>query len=251
MAIYVTADLHGLEPEKLEALLQKAGFTEADWLFILGDVIDRQNDGGVKMLQWLLVQPNVQLILGNHEAMLLSCEFVFDEVTEGSIDSLSEEKIELLQIYLQNGGGVTLKALRDLNRKDRETLLEILDYLRECPLYDTVSAGERDFVLVHGGLGNFSPTKRLSAYTAKELIWCRPRLADEYFENVITVFGHTPTENYGEQFKGKILRTPTWINVDVGIPWGNPPALLRLDDLTEFYLSSEGARKGAERKYDA
>jgi serine/threonine protein phosphatase 1 len=133
MAIYVTSDLHGLAPETLEQLLAKAGFTDADWLYILGDVIDRQNDGGVEMLKWLLFQPNVQLILGNHEAMLLSCDFVFDEITEDSIRTFSKEKMELLQNYMANGGDVTLKALRELNRTDRETLLEILDYLRDCP----------------------------------------------------------------------------------------------------------------------
>ena len=44
--IYVTSDLHGLEITKLNALLKKACFNENDRLFVLGDVIDRQNDGG-------------------------------------------------------------------------------------------------------------------------------------------------------------------------------------------------------------
>lgn len=236
MAIFVTSDLHGTSPEELEKLLEKAGFSSDDWLYILGDVIDRQNDGGVRMLRWLLSQPNVQLILGNHEAMLLSCDFVFEEITEESVDSFSKEKMELLQNYMANGGDVTLKALRELNRSDRETLMEILDYLRACPLYETVAAGERDFVLVHGGLENFDPKKKLSEYTADELIWCWPEITDEYFDDVTTVFGHTPTMSYGEEYKGKILRTRTWIDVDVGVSYGNPPALLRLDDLQEFYL---------------
>lgn len=41
--IYVTSDLHGLEITKLKALLKKACFNENDRLFVLGDVIDRQN----------------------------------------------------------------------------------------------------------------------------------------------------------------------------------------------------------------
>ena len=51
--IYVTSDLHGLEITKLKALLKKACFNENDRLFVLGDVIDRQNDGGVAILIWL------------------------------------------------------------------------------------------------------------------------------------------------------------------------------------------------------
>jgi len=236
MSIYVTSDLHGLPLADLQKLLKKANFSDSDWLFILGDVIDREGDGGVEILKWLLFQPNVQLLLGNHEAMLLSCAFVFDEVTEESVDALSSEKMELLKNYMANGGDVTLASLHQLNQSDRETLLDILDYLREAPLYETVSAGGKDFVLVHGGLENFSPTKKLSDYTADELIWCWPEMTDEYFDDVITVFGHTPTMSYDKEKTGKILHTRTWIDVDVGIPYGNPPALLRLDDLQEFYL---------------
>ena len=76
---YVISDLHGYPLEKLKKLLKKANFSSDDFLYILGDIIDRNGDGGVGILLWLLEQVNVQLILGNHEAMLLSCNFVFDE----------------------------------------------------------------------------------------------------------------------------------------------------------------------------
>ena len=236
MAIYVTSDLHGLLPEKLERLLQKVGFSDSDWLYILGDAIDRENDGGTRLLLWCLAQPNVQLLLGNHEAMLLSCRFVLDEITEESIAEFDAQKLDLLQNYTLNGGDCTLKALRELNLRDRETVQEIFDYLEDAPLYETVEAGGKDFVLVHGGLENFSPDKKLSEYTADELIWCWPNLDDEYFSDAITVFGHTPTAYFGAEYRGKILKTKTWIDVDVGVPYGNSPALLRLDDLEEFYL---------------
>ncbi len=233
--IYVTSDLHGLELEKLQALLKKANFSEHDWLFILGDVVDRQNDGGVGILKWLLTQPNAQLILGNHEAMLLSCEFIFEEITEESIQNFSKEKMELLHNYYLNGGDVTLSALRELRKSDPETVADILDYLKEAPLYETVAAGGKDFLLCHSGLENFSPEKDISEYTADELIWAWPELTDRYYEDMITVFGHTPTMSYGKEWKGKILKTDTWIDVDVGVPYGNSPALLRLDDLAEIY----------------
>ena len=89
MSVYVISDLHGLELAQLKKLLQKAGFGPGDWLYILGDVVDRNGDGGVEILCWLLEQPNAQLILGNHEAMLLSCAFVFDHITNESIQAVS------------------------------------------------------------------------------------------------------------------------------------------------------------------
>lgn len=234
--IYVTSDLHGLELEKLKALLKKAGFADNDWLFVLGDVIDRQNDGGVEILKWLLEQPNAQLILGNHEAMLISCDFIFEEITDESINMFNTRKMQLLSNYMLNGGDVTLTALRMLKNKTPEAVDDILEYLKEAPLYETVTAGGKDFLLVHSGLDNFSPDKKLSDYTADEFIWAWPELTTRYFDDVITVFGHTPTMNYCEEYKGKILKTDTWIDIDVGVPYGNSPALLRLDDMKEVYL---------------
>lgn len=236
MAIYVTSDLHGLPLKDLKSLLNKVDFKENDWLYILGDVVDRKNDGGVEVLKWLLEQPNAQLILGNHEAMLLSCSFVFDEITDENLIGFTRDKMELLMNYTQNGGDVTLKALRELMHTSPETVEDILYYLREAPLYETVSTRNNDFLLVHSGIDNFDKNKKLSDYTADEFIWAWPEITDEYFDDVITVFGHTPTMSYDHENKGKILRTKTWIDIDVGVPYGNKPALLRLDDLKEFYL---------------
>ena len=43
--IYVISDLHGYPFEKFKILLEKAEFSNNDFLFILGDVIDRGIDG--------------------------------------------------------------------------------------------------------------------------------------------------------------------------------------------------------------
>lgn len=234
--IYVISDLHGYPLEKFKKLLKKAEFSDDDFLYILGDVIDRNGDGGVEMLCWLIEQSNIQLLLGNHEAMLLACKFVFDEITDESIEALNEDKITLLNNYMLNGGDVTLKSLSKLGKKSPETVRDIYDYLADAPLYEAVTAGNNDFILVHGGLENFRKDKKLSEYTAEELIWCLPELEDEYFDDIITVFGHTPTMSYGDENKGKILKTRTWIDIDVGAAYGEEPILLRLDDLMEFSL---------------
>lgn len=234
--IYVISDLHGYPLEKFKKLLKKAEFSDDDFLYILGDVIDRNGDGGVEMLCWLIEQSNIQLLLGNHEAMLLACKFVFDEITDESIEALNEDKITLLNNYMLNGGDVTLKSLSKLGKKSPETVRDIYDYLADAPLYEAVTAGNNDFILVHGGLENFRKDKKLSEYTAEELIWCLPELDDEYFDDIITVFGHTPTMSYGDENKGKILKTRTWIDIDVGAAYGEEPILLRLDDLMELSL---------------
>ena len=233
--IYVISDLHGYPLEKLKKLLEKAHFDENDFLYILGDVVDRNGDGGVEILTWLLSQPNVQLILGNHEAMLLACEFLFDEITEDSISSFDSEKMEILTNYQLNGGDVTLKALSKLNKEAPETVADILDYLHDAPLYEAVTAGGKDYFLVHSGIDDFEKDKKVSEYPADAFIWAWPELEDEYFDDITTVFGHTPTKYYGEEYSNKIIKTRTWIAIDMGAGDGlTEPVLLRLDDMAEF-----------------
>ena len=231
--IYVISDLHGYPNDKFLELLSKADFGREDFLFILGDVVDRNGDGGVETLKWLLYQNNAQLILGNHEAMLLACSFVFDEITEDSIEKLDVEKLDMLSRYSLDGGDVTLKAMQKLTWEEQQ---DILDYLREAPLYETVNAGGRDFILVHSGLDEFDPKKKIEEYTSEELLWAWPELTEVYYKDVITVFGHTPTLSYGEEFKDKIIKTDTWIDIDMGAGFGRQPVLLRLDDMKEFRL---------------
>lgn len=232
---YVISDLHGYPLKKLKDLLKKAEFCEDDFLYILGDVIDRNGDGGVEILRWLLTQNNIQLILGNHEAMLLSCEFLLDEITEKSIEEFDSEKIDLIMNYQLNGGDVTLKALSNLNKKSPETVSDIFRYLHDAPLYEALTVGDKDYFLCHSGIDNFERGKKIKDYEPDAFIWAWPELEDEYFNDIITVFGHTPTRCYGEQYRNKIVKTKTWIDIDMGGADGKTdPLLLRLDDMSEF-----------------
>ncbi len=229
--IYVISDLHGCSLEKFKKLLQKAHFSDDDFLYILGDVIDRNGDGGVELLCWIMEQKNIQLILGNHEAMLLKNYSLVEQFNYIDIEDLSNDEL-LYALY--NGGIFTLKNLCDLYEQSPEKVEEIFDYLYNAPIYETVSVNGKDFLLVHSGLGNFKSDKKLTEYTDDELLWTRPDINDTYFNDVLTIFGHTPTIKYGKEYKGKILKTKTWIDIDVGAAYGINPVLLRLDDFKEF-----------------
>ena len=183
----MTSDLHGYPLELFKELLRKVEFSDEDYLFVLGGVIDRNGDGGIEMLQWMMVQPNVELILGNHEAMLLSCSFIFEEITEDAIEGLTADHLGALSTWVFNAAQPTLDALHNLCDRDASVVIDILDYIREALLYDTVSVGDRDFLLVHSGLGNFSPDRPLSDYSADELLWCRPKAEQNYFEDALTI----------------------------------------------------------------
>ena len=192
---YVTSDLHGYPLDSFLRLLESAGFGDSDCLYVLGDVVDRNGDGGIAALRWIMSRPNVEFLLGNHEDMLLACVPFLDEIREESIRSL---QLEQMQLYMN------------------------------------VSAGGRDFLLVHSGLGGFSPEKKLSDYERNDLLWYRPAADEAFFPDVLTILGHTPNGyRFGEE--GKMFRTDTWIDIDTGAAGGGAPMLLRLEDLQPFY----------------
>ena len=57
--IYVASDLHGYPLESFLQLLESVGFNEKDdFLYLLGDLVDRGNDGA-ELLEWASMQSNV------------------------------------------------------------------------------------------------------------------------------------------------------------------------------------------------
>ena len=232
--IYVTSDIHGYPLDDFLRLLEKARFGDGDFLYILGDVIDRYGDGGIAMLRWIMTRPNVQLLMGNHESMMLACDFFFRDMANAGTASLTFEEKQLLALWLQNGAKPTILSLARLNNENPDAVRELVDDLRDLKLYEAVTVGGRDFLLVHSGMDHFSPERRLSDYAPDELLWCRPSEDTVYFPDVLTILGHTPTGyRFGEE--GKMYQTETWIDIDTGAAGGGKPMLLRLDDLKPFY----------------
>jgi len=234
--IYATSDIHGYPSDLFRDLLTKAGFGPSDHLYVIGDVIDRNGDGGVAMLRWMMRQPNVTLLRGNHEAMMLDCSFLFTmDAVSLNLNELTPKQEYDLFLWHKNGGMTTIENLVKLNESDPEELTILLDYVQSAPVCAEVSVPMKRFVLVHGGLNGFYPEKPLEEYDQRDLVWTRPYINERYWDDRLVILGHTPTEYYGE--KGRAFVTPTWIDIDTGAAGGGSPMLLRLDDLAEFYNS--------------
>lgn len=228
---YATADIHG-RFDKYQALLEEIRFGEADTLYVLGDVIDRGPDG-VKILQDMMMRPNVLPILGNHEFMAAMClPWLMEEITEESLARLDKARMGALQDWMNNGGNPTLRALGEFSQEERG---DILDYLREFALYEEVEVGDRSFVLVHAGLDNFSPEKPLEEYQPEDLLFFRPKADTVYWLDKTVICGHTPTWYLGDD-GGRVVRTDSWIDIDCGCGSGGLLGCLCLDTLGEFYV---------------
>ena len=230
---YVISDIHGMY-DKYAAMLEVIAFGAEDTLYVLGDVLDRGPDP-VRILRDMAVRPNVYPILGNHEIMALSVlKDMCVDITADNCDShMDEGAVHRLLDWQQEGGTTTLEGFHALSKEARA---DLLDYLWDFAPYETVTAGERTFVLVHSGLGNFRPDKKLSQYTPEELAFCRPDYADYLFEDrsVYVVAGHTPTQLI--HGKAAIFQQYNNICIDCGAVFGGKLACLRLDDMAEFYV---------------
>lgn len=230
--IYVASDFHGFPLELIIELFRKADFGSNDYCFILGDVIDRGDDG-IKILRWIMQQPNVELIMGNHEAMMLTNREIIETMSENRDRRSILLKLPKFQNWVSNGAMPTFNAMMLLRDSEQKYIFE---YLEKCSLYVTLKLDGKEFILTHSGLGRFSPDKPLERYTSYELLWYRPDLLERFYPDKTLIFGHTPTLFYGDKYAGRIMKNDTWIDIDAGAAFDFAPALLRLDDMKEFYL---------------
>lgn len=233
--IYCISDLHG-DYIRYITILKMINFSDSDTLYVLGDVVDRGTES-CKILLDMMQRPNIIPILGNHEYMALQAlNWLKDEITEETLSTLGNDKITGLNEWLNVGGMATLDEFRKLTKDEQEMVLE---YLEEFSLYEEVSVGGKDFVLVHAGLDNFAPDKDMDDYQLHELIFNKPDYYKKYFENKYLVTGHTPTRFIHEEINGYsrniIFLQNNHIAIDCGCGYDGHLGAICLDTFEDFY----------------
>ena len=230
--LYVMCDIHG-EYERYLAMLEQIAYSQEDTLFVLGDVVDRGPEP-IKVLQDMARRDNVYLLKGNHEAMAsLVLHKLNVEITEENADShIDAELMQAIIEWQENGGNTTMRKFRELSADEK---LDLLDYMDDAPLYDVVDVGEKTFILLHSGLGNFREGKRLSQYTYDELACMRPDFDRQYYADpsIYIVSGHTPT--LAVTGKAEIYHSHNNILIDCGAAFGGRLACLCLNTMAEYY----------------
>lgn len=212
---YIISDIHGCYNEYRE-LLEKIGFSDEDELYILGDVVDRGPEP-IMVLQDIMHRSNVTLILGNHDLMMyLVMKKMTVVITEENRENhLSADDLLDYQLWMQDGGQITASKFREISMDEK---LDILDYLSEASLYEILEQEEKKYILVHAGLGDFSPEKELEDYELHELLEERADYSKRYYpdENTYLVTGHTPTVFIKGWGKTEVYRKNGHIAIDCG-----------------------------------
>lgn len=227
---YVMSDIHG-EYTKYISMLETIDFRETDTLYVLGDVVDRGPEP-IKILMDMMNRANVFPLMGNHDLGALAVlELYKSEVLRGAF---SDDFLQALKEWGNDGGKPTIKGFFALSVEQQDY---VIDYLKEFSLLEVVDIEDKSFVLVHAGLGNYRPGKKLSEYTDEELLFSRPDPSEQYFENesVFVVMGHTPTPYFSG--KAEIYKNGRNIFIDCGAcnPKGKL-ACLCLETLEEYYV---------------
>lgn len=237
---YVISDIHG-NSRRFNSVMEQIALQPDDTLYVLGDVIDRYPDG-IRLLRQLMRMPNVKMILGNHEYMMLN---VLDR-QEDTADSYSHA----IRLWYHNGGEVTHQYLKHIRKSARK---EIFEFLRSLPLNRFVEVNGRSFTLVHGGATEFYTDYEYRYGTMEEYaVWHRVYYRENELEGSTMIFGHTPTMEYQHNNPLEIWTSETGGKIGIDCGCGFPPSLsqgrhpaygrlacLRLDDMKVFYSEEE------------
>lgn len=225
--IYVMSDLHGCY-EKYMLMLKQIHFSETDTLYILGDVVDRGNDG-IKILLDIAKRNNVILLRGNHDdTALIVLSHLFSKNSKLSNQQLTD----LIKLWCIDGGEVTLKQFLECTESERESALSVLKY---SMIYEELEISDNKYFLSHtipkkDIINDFDTCK------IEDFLWGEPEYNKIYDPEKIYITGHTPTGFIDPLLKGRIYKANNHIAIDCGAVFGNPLGCIRLNDMQEFYV---------------
>lgn len=128
---YVCSDIHG-RWDRYAAMLKGLNLGREDRLYILGDAIDRGEDG-IRILLDIKDRKNVTFFLGNHEMFLLEVMGSGEEGWRGT--------------WLFNGGSKTAADFMALDKGQQEGLLSFLQ--ESLAVMPDLEVGKEHYYLIH------------------------------------------------------------------------------------------------------
>ncbi len=170
---YVVADIHG-EYDLFCALLNRISFSDADEMYICGDIIDK-GPQSVKLAKFVFSHPNMYCIAGNHEHAFLKLYHALMAQSPEDFDAV-------------------LRKLQEYFPDDEPLDWDTVDRLDGLPYYIETN----DFICVHAGvpIEKDGRLAELSKVEKEKLIYDRSfKNADaKHISPKCVFFGHTQTD---------------------------------------------------------
>lgn len=228
---YVLSDIHG-NLRRFESVMNQINLQPDDTLYILGDVVDRYPHG-VKILRQIMKMPNVKMLIGNHEYMMLRAIGHCKDAADEKENTNWKER----RLWYRNGGMVTHEYLKHIKKEYRA---DVFRYLRQLPINIDVQVNGINYKLVHASpIENFMSLYAYSYEYENEkefAVWERWKEWHHIPDGFVLVFGHTPTNHFQNSEPMRIWKGDNAIGIDCGCGYDyGRLACLRLDDMKEFY----------------
>jgi serine/threonine protein phosphatase 1 len=250
---YVISDIHGCY-DKYMRMLEKIGFTNNDFLYVLGDVIDRGLQP-IEVLQDMSRRTNILPIMGNHEYLAYSVlsKIIMLEATSENIESLLTTKkakklfgtqtvidgfAEILQLWKDDGGLTTMRGFDNLDATMQAKMLKYIGKFLLTPVA-TTEVNNKKFILTHAGLPEGAIESNIYSYNAQSFAMAQTDYTRKYFDDIYLVTGHTPTFFIDKAYRGKIYRKHNHIAIDTGAVFAKKDGVLAcicLETMEEFYV---------------
>lgn len=236
---YVLSDIHG-NMDAFESILSQINLQPNDDLYILGDVIDR-HPYGIEIIQKIMNTPNMHMIIGNHEHMML-------ETLGHPYGNKQSDIRDVKNVWTnRNGGQVTYDAYNKLSDEEQQ---KVVDFLSHLPLEYDIEVNDTKFHLCHS-LPKYLADEidEFRWNIAYECIWNRDWLEQIPYLNIkeMTIIGHTPVHHFVhfDDVPFIVQLGDSVIDIDCGAGFPNdmkPSGRLScicLDDMKEFYSSTK------------
>ena len=230
MAHYALSDLHGNYTlwKKIKNFIGNK-----DTVYVLGDVIDRGEDG-IKILLEMFYDKNdrFRLLKGNHEEMLV-------DAIEFQKSGFDKHDIEILK---NNGTYATLLQYNKLPKEKKEEFYDIIKY--SLYDYEFTLCKDKVFFLCHAGISASANIYNEEHINKKAILWDRENTKEKFWstenwaQDIYIVHGHTPVQYMNYSSDPEIIKYCQGhkINIDLGTPTSGKVALLNLETLEPVYF---------------
>ncbi|MBR1472216.1 MAG: fructose-bisphosphatase class III [Lachnospiraceae bacterium] len=261
MRTFVLSDIHGYYDTYLK-MLKEIGFSDDDFLYVIGDVIDR-GPSGIQIIRDIMNRKNVELFLGNHELMMLNAIDYQRKKEQGLVkEDPFDDHLTPYELWTHpaNGGDETFGAFYRLKKEEQD---EVEDYLKSLRLIKRIKVGGHNFHLSHSyslerRFGKEFFYKEATKKEAEMIVWESPfeQEGDPYitpqsypfaYKGDTYIVGHIFTqrlnhvdqEGRGKIFKEKRYRGYRIIDMDCGMALNSKSSRLgcmQLETGQEYYV---------------
>ena len=233
---YIIADIHGCYEEYMELIHKIKPSVGKDYLYILGDAIDKGPEP-MKVLLDIMKRRNIIYIIGNHDYLFtyFMLKMAFDL---SKIESMSEDDILDFNAYLEDGGLTTIASFMKLPYEEKRA---ICDFLENASVYDEIKVNGKRYVLVHAGINNFREEVLLEEYDFTDFICERTDYRKRYYQdrNTYVITGHTPTMCINPDSSPKVFIGNGHIALDCGCVYGGKLAAYCIETNKAIYVDAK------------